>query len=154
MQHCACVKIGAEMGRVRHAQPLPTAPCATATPTTASSHRSKGNPPTTASPRAGSPTRPLEYLNDWVNKDLDVQMSYKAAGLTCVCCACPPKTSLMACAYQKEYSVAGVGVSGTVQFDKGSGTLRLACPDIARTCDLAWTFHDLLQRRRGHQLLE
>ncbi|MET7481150.1 ISL3 family transposase [Streptomyces sp. NPDC005648] len=32
--------------------------------------------------------------------------------------------------------------------------IRLACPDIARTCDLAWTFHNLLQHRRGHQLLE
>ncbi|MCT9094254.1 transposase [Streptomyces sp. ASQP_92] len=31
--------------------------------------------------------------------------------------------------------------------------VRLACPDIARTCELAWTFHDLLQRRRGLQLL-
>lgn len=31
--------------------------------------------------------------------------------------------------------------------------VRLACPDIARACDLAWTFHDLLQQRRGHQLL-
>ncbi|MEV2256906.1 transposase [Streptomyces sp. NPDC050147] len=30
---------------------------------------------------------------------------------------------------------------------------QLACPDIARACDLARTFHDLLQRRRGHQLL-
>ncbi|MGV4985780.1 transposase [Streptomyces sp. NRAIS4] len=26
--------------------------------------------------------------------------------------------------------------------------------DIARACDLARTFHDLLQRRRGHHLLE
>ncbi|MGC4985983.1 transposase [Streptomyces sp. DT193] len=32
--------------------------------------------------------------------------------------------------------------------------VRLACPDIARACDLARTFHDLLQHRRGHQLLE
>ncbi|MGW0731451.1 transposase [Streptomyces sp. NPDC002851] len=32
-------------------------------------------------------------------------------------------------------------------------TARLACPDIARACDLARTFHDLLQHRRGHQLL-
>ncbi len=31
--------------------------------------------------------------------------------------------------------------------------VRLACPDIARACDLARTFHDLLQHRRGHQLL-
>ncbi|WP_371648197.1 MULTISPECIES: transposase [unclassified Streptomyces] len=31
--------------------------------------------------------------------------------------------------------------------------IRLACPDIARACDLARTFHDLLQHRRGHQLL-
>ncbi|MDX2916393.1 ISL3 family transposase, partial [Streptomyces griseiscabiei] len=32
--------------------------------------------------------------------------------------------------------------------------VRLACPDIARACDLAWTFHDLVQHRRGHRLLE
>ncbi|WP_328760303.1 ISL3 family transposase [Streptomyces sp. NBC_00271] len=32
--------------------------------------------------------------------------------------------------------------------------VRLACPDVARACDLARTFHDLLQHRRGHQLLE
>ncbi|MFE2423446.1 ISL3 family transposase [Streptomyces hokutonensis] len=31
--------------------------------------------------------------------------------------------------------------------------IRLACPDIARACDLARAFHDLLQHRRGHQLL-
>ncbi|WP_322741001.1 transposase [Streptomyces hygroscopicus] len=31
---------------------------------------------------------------------------------------------------------------------------RLACPDIARACDLARTFHDLLQQRCGYQLLE
>ncbi|MDQ1032673.1 transposase [Streptomyces umbrinus] len=31
--------------------------------------------------------------------------------------------------------------------------MRLTCPDIARACDLAWPFHDLLQQRRGHQLL-
>ncbi|WP_225101996.1 transposase [Streptomyces sp. CoH27] len=33
-------------------------------------------------------------------------------------------------------------------------SVRLACPDIARACDLARAFHDLLQHRRGHQLLE
>lgn len=32
--------------------------------------------------------------------------------------------------------------------------VRLACPDITRACDLARAFHDLLQQRRGHQLLE
>ncbi|KUN25531.1 hypothetical protein AQJ23_16830 [Streptomyces antibioticus] len=32
-------------------------------------------------------------------------------------------------------------------------SVRLACPDIARACDLARTFHDLLQHQRGHQLL-
>ncbi|MFJ7098772.1 transposase [Streptomyces mirabilis] len=32
--------------------------------------------------------------------------------------------------------------------------VRLACPDIARACDLARTFHELLQHRRGHRLLE
>ncbi|WP_327358066.1 ISL3 family transposase [Streptomyces sp. NBC_01304] len=32
--------------------------------------------------------------------------------------------------------------------------VRLACPDITRACDLARAFHDLLQHRRGHQLLE
>jgi hypothetical protein len=31
--------------------------------------------------------------------------------------------------------------------------VRLACPHIARACDLARTFHDLLQHWRGHQLL-
>ncbi|WSQ15909.1 hypothetical protein OG604_47185 [Streptomyces sp. NBC_01231] len=31
--------------------------------------------------------------------------------------------------------------------------VRLTCPDIARACDLAWTFHVRLQQRRGHQLL-
>ncbi|KOU48264.1 ISL3 family transposase [Streptomyces sp. WM6378] len=31
--------------------------------------------------------------------------------------------------------------------------VRLACPDIARAYDLARTFHDLLQQRRGQQLL-
>ncbi|MFD8646339.1 ISL3 family transposase [Streptomyces mirabilis] len=33
-------------------------------------------------------------------------------------------------------------------------SMRLTCPDIARACDLARTFHDLLQHRRGHLLLE
>ncbi|MFD4557276.1 hypothetical protein ACFWP5_23660 [Streptomyces sp. NPDC058469] len=32
--------------------------------------------------------------------------------------------------------------------------VRPTGPDIARACDLARTFHDLLQHRRGHQLLE
>ncbi|WP_419995074.1 transposase [Streptomyces boninensis] len=31
--------------------------------------------------------------------------------------------------------------------------VRLACPGIARACDLARTFHDLLQHRQGDQLL-
>lgn len=31
--------------------------------------------------------------------------------------------------------------------------VRVACPDIARACDLARTFHELLQHRCGHQLL-
>ncbi|MFD7002263.1 transposase [Streptomyces mirabilis] len=33
-------------------------------------------------------------------------------------------------------------------------SVRLACPDIARACDLAWTFHDLLQHRCSYKLLE
>lgn len=32
--------------------------------------------------------------------------------------------------------------------------VRPACPDIARSCDLARAFHDLLQIRCGYQLLE
>lgn len=32
--------------------------------------------------------------------------------------------------------------------------VRLACPDIGRACELARAFHDLLQHRRRHQLLE
>ncbi|MFC8669291.1 hypothetical protein [Streptomyces sp. NPDC057199] len=32
-------------------------------------------------------------------------------------------------------------------------SMWLTCPDVARACDLAWTFHDLLQQWRGHQLL-
>ncbi|WP_159104090.1 ISL3 family transposase [Streptomyces sp. CdTB01] len=44
---------------------------------------------------------------------------------------------------------------GTLDHDEEDELLgvRLACPDIARACDLARTFHDLLQHRRGHQLL-
>ncbi|GGP93834.1 ISL3 family transposase [Streptomyces melanogenes] len=32
--------------------------------------------------------------------------------------------------------------------------VRLACPDIARACDLARTFHDLTTHRRGHLLMD
>ncbi|MFE3688695.1 transposase [Streptomyces sp. NPDC059095] len=32
--------------------------------------------------------------------------------------------------------------------------VRLACPDIARACDLARVFQDLVRNRRGHLLLE
>ncbi|MCM2416655.1 transposase [Streptomyces sp. RKAG293] len=32
--------------------------------------------------------------------------------------------------------------------------VEIACPDIARACDLARSFHDLLAHRRGHLLLE
>jgi transposase len=32
--------------------------------------------------------------------------------------------------------------------------VKIACPDIARACDLARCFHDLLTQRRGHLLLE
>ncbi|MEU1676804.1 transposase [Streptomyces roseifaciens] len=32
--------------------------------------------------------------------------------------------------------------------------VRLACPDIARACDLARTFADLVRHQRGHLLLE
>ncbi|MER7205330.1 ISL3 family transposase [Streptomyces sp. NPDC000188] len=32
--------------------------------------------------------------------------------------------------------------------------VRLACPDIARACDLARVFRDLVRKRRGHLLLE
>ncbi|POX55308.1 hypothetical protein C3489_10980 [Streptomyces sp. Ru71] len=31
---------------------------------------------------------------------------------------------------------------------------RLACPDIARACDLARVFQDMVRNRRGHLLLE
>ncbi|MEU6497793.1 hypothetical protein [Streptomyces sp. NPDC046984] len=32
--------------------------------------------------------------------------------------------------------------------------VRLTCPDIARACDLARVFQDLVRNRRGHLLLE
>ncbi|MFF5715172.1 transposase [Streptomyces sp. NPDC012756] len=32
--------------------------------------------------------------------------------------------------------------------------VKIACPDIARACDLARCFHDLLGKRRGEFLLE
>ena len=32
--------------------------------------------------------------------------------------------------------------------------VRLACPDIARACDLARVFRDLVRNRRGHLLLD
>ncbi|MFF8430539.1 transposase [Streptomyces sp. NPDC016566] len=32
--------------------------------------------------------------------------------------------------------------------------VRLACPDITRSCDLARAFADLVRHRRGHLLLE
>lgn len=38
--------------------------------------------------------------------------------------------------------------------DKRLLEVRLACPDITRTCDTARTFTDLLRHRRGYLLLE
>ncbi|MEU9117955.1 hypothetical protein AB0D04_41105 [Streptomyces sp. NPDC048483] len=64
----------------------------------------------------------LQYFNDWADKDLDRHMSYKAAGADLPVFRLSTGTSLVACTYQKEYRVAGVGTSGTVQFEKGSDT--------------------------------
>ncbi|MFF3699038.1 transposase [Streptomyces sp. NPDC002221] len=44
----------------------------------------------------------------------------------------------------------GLSESEVEQLDQ----VRLACPDIARACDLARVFQDLVRNRRGHLLLE
>jgi transposase len=42
----------------------------------------------------------------------------------------------------------------TEQEEERLQDVKIACPDIARACDLARCFHDLLTHRRGQLLLE